>query len=40
MSLESDAVTKFFPDHIPSRRLVYGRLERYFRVPRSDGKTQ
>lgn len=40
MSLENDVVTKFFPDHIPSHRLVYGRVERYLRVPHGDHKTQ
>lgn len=34
ISLVNDVVTKFFSDHIPSHRLVYGHVERYFRVPR------
>ncbi len=33
ISLENDVVTKFFPAHSPSHLLVYGRVERYFRVP-------
>jgi len=36
ISLEHDVVTKFFPAHIPSHLLVYGHVERYFRVPRID----
>jgi hypothetical protein len=41
ISLENDIVTKFFPAHIPSHLLVYGHIERYFRVPYDkDGRYQ
>jgi len=40
ISLDCDVATKFFPAHIPSHLLVYGLVERYFRVTfdKGDGR--
>lgn len=32
LCIEKQVVTKFFPEHISASRLIYGHVERYFRV--------